>query len=93
MQKVDRLPQLARLQRNRVGAPYALREKGAGAPQTAPAAWPSKIGTLAREVQVEHGVSYKSYWVDEQAGKIFCLVDAPNAEAAHTGSASIRRGS
>ncbi|MFN2593657.1 MAG: DUF4242 domain-containing protein [Actinomycetota bacterium] len=31
-----------------------------------------------------HGVNYKSYWVDEKAGKIFCLVDAPNAEAAHT---------
>jgi hypothetical protein len=34
--------------------------------------------------QVKHGVDYKSYWVDEQAGKIFCLVEAPNEEAAHT---------
>jgi hypothetical protein len=34
--------------------------------------------------QSKHGVNYKSYWVDEQAGKIFCLVEAPNAEAAHT---------
>jgi Protein of unknown function (DUF4242) len=34
--------------------------------------------------QAKHGVNYKSYWVDEQAGKIFCLVEAPDAEAAHT---------
>ena len=36
------------------------------------------------EVQRAHGVNYKSYWVDEEAGKVFCLVEAPNAEAAHT---------
>ncbi|RYP87047.1 DUF4242 domain-containing protein [Nocardioides guangzhouensis] len=30
-----------------------------------------------------HGVSYLRYWVDEAAGKIFCLVEAPDAEAAH----------
>ena len=36
------------------------------------------------EAQAPHGVNYKSYWVDESAGKIFCLVEAPNAEAAHT---------
>jgi len=35
-------------------------------------------------VQGEHGVDYKSYWVDEANGKIFCLVDAPDAEAANT---------
>jgi hypothetical protein len=34
--------------------------------------------------QAKHDVDYKSYWVDEKAGKIFCLVEAPNAEAAHT---------
>jgi hypothetical protein len=34
--------------------------------------------------QGAHGVNYLRYWVDEQAGKIFCLVDAPNAEAANT---------
>ena len=33
--------------------------------------------------QAKHGVNYKSYWVDEQSGKIFCLVEAPDAEAAH----------
>lgn len=36
------------------------------------------------ETQAKHGVDYKSYWVDEKAGKIFCLVEAPSAEAAHT---------
>jgi hypothetical protein len=34
------------------------------------------------ETQGDYGVSYKRYWVDEQAGKIFCLVDAPDAETA-----------
>ena len=36
------------------------------------------------QVQAGHGVDYKSYWVDEKAEKIFCLVEAPNGEAAHT---------
>ena len=31
-----------------------------------------------------HGVDYLRYWVDEEAGKVFCLVKAPDAEAAHT---------
>jgi Protein of unknown function (DUF4242) len=35
------------------------------------------------EEQAKHRVTYKRYWVDEAAGKIFCLVEAPNAEAAH----------
>ena len=34
--------------------------------------------------QGEHGVNYVRYWVDEAAGKIFCLVEAPEAEAAST---------
>ncbi|MBB2940797.1 hypothetical protein FB565_000501 [Actinoplanes lutulentus] len=34
--------------------------------------------------QGEYGVNYLKYWVDEDAGKIFCLVDAPDAEAANT---------
>jgi hypothetical protein len=34
--------------------------------------------------QAAHDVDYKQYWVDEAKGKIFCLVEAPNAEAAHT---------
>jgi hypothetical protein len=35
------------------------------------------------EVQGQHGVNYRRYWVDEKAGKVFCLVEAPDAEAAH----------
>ena len=35
-------------------------------------------------IQETHGVNYLRYWVDEQAGRIFCLVDAPSAEAANT---------
>jgi len=34
--------------------------------------------------QGPHGVHYLRYWVDEAAGKIFCLVEAPDAEAANT---------
>ena len=36
------------------------------------------------KTQGEHGVHYLRYWVDQEAGKIFCLVDAPDAEAANT---------
>lgn len=34
------------------------------------------------KVQGKHGVDYKSYWIDEKAGMVFCLVDAPSPEAA-----------
>lgn len=34
------------------------------------------------ETQGQYGVDYKQYWVDEASGKIFCLVDAPDAETA-----------
>ncbi|AIY18985.1 Adenylate cyclase [Pimelobacter simplex] len=33
-------------------------------------------------VQGQYGVHYRSYWVDETDGKIFCLVEAPDAETA-----------
>jgi hypothetical protein len=36
------------------------------------------------EVQQRHGVRYLRYWVDEEAGKLFCLAEAPSAEAAVT---------
>lgn len=36
------------------------------------------------KIQADHGVEYKKYWVDEEKGKIFCLVDAPDPEAANT---------
>ncbi|HET7078230.1 MAG TPA: DUF4242 domain-containing protein [Chloroflexia bacterium] len=35
------------------------------------------------QTQAKHGVEYLRYWVDEQEGKVFCLVSAPSAEAAH----------
>jgi len=35
------------------------------------------------ETQAKYGVSYLRYWVDEAAGKIFCLVEADNAEDAN----------
>jgi len=34
------------------------------------------------EVQHKHGVKYLRYWFDEGTGKVFCLVEAPNKEAA-----------
>lgn len=34
------------------------------------------------EVQGAHGVDYLRYWFDEGTGRVFCLVEAPNAEAA-----------
>ena len=36
------------------------------------------------DVQQHHGVRHLRYWVDEQAGKLFCLAEAPSAEAAAT---------
>jgi hypothetical protein len=34
------------------------------------------------EVQAKYGVRYIKYWLDEKNGTIFCLVDAPNKDAA-----------
>ena len=48
------------------------------------------IGDVAKahaadlQEQDKYGVKYLRYWVDEEAGKIFCLVEAPDAETAHT---------
>ena len=33
--------------------------------------------------QGEYGVNYLHYWIDEAKGKVFCLVDAPDAQAAN----------
>ena len=33
-------------------------------------------------VQGKYGVDYRKYWLNEKCGKVFCLVEAPNAEAA-----------
>jgi Protein of unknown function (DUF4242) len=42
--------------------------------------------THMKDVQMQdrYGVRYLRYWVDEHQGKVFCLVDAPDAEAAFT---------
>jgi hypothetical protein len=34
-------------------------------------------------VQGRYGVRYLNYWVDEEGRKVFCLIEAPNADAAH----------
>ena len=41
-------------------------------------------GAHAADVRVQgaYGVDYKHYWVDEEAGMVFCLVDAPDRETA-----------
>lgn len=36
------------------------------------------------QVQNKYGVKYLQYWFDEGSGKVFCLVEAPNREAAAT---------
>ncbi len=36
------------------------------------------------QTQGKYDVQYLRYWVDEGQGKIFCLVDAPSADAAST---------
>ena len=33
--------------------------------------------------QEKYGVKYLRYWFDENTGKVFCLVEAPNKEAAN----------
>ena len=34
--------------------------------------------------QERFGVEYRRFWVDEENGKVFCLVEAPDAETAAT---------
>jgi hypothetical protein len=36
------------------------------------------------KVQDAHDVRYLRYWVSEDEGKVFCLVEAPDPEAANT---------
>jgi hypothetical protein len=42
-------------------------------------------GAHAADLQVQErfGVRYLNYRVDEKGGKVFCLVEAPSADAAH----------
>jgi hypothetical protein len=39
----------------------------------------------ARDVEVgpKHGVKFINYWYGDKTGKVFCLVEAPSAEAAN----------
>jgi hypothetical protein len=34
------------------------------------------------QAQAAHDVRYLRYWADERAGRVFCLVEAPSADAA-----------
>lgn len=34
------------------------------------------------QTQGQYGVEYLQYWFDEGSGKVFCLVNAPDAESA-----------
>jgi hypothetical protein len=34
------------------------------------------------ETQAQYGVKYLNYWYNDQTGQVFCLVQAPNKEAA-----------
>jgi hypothetical protein len=36
------------------------------------------------ETQGKYGVKYIRYWVNDEEGKVFCLVEAPDAETAIT---------
>jgi hypothetical protein len=36
------------------------------------------------DTQGAHDVNYLRYWVDEREGRIFCLVEAPDAQTADT---------
>lgn len=36
------------------------------------------------KVQDNYEVKYLRYWVDEAQGRVFCLVEAPSTDAAHT---------
>ena len=35
------------------------------------------------QVQERYGVRYLNYWVDERGGRVFCLIQAPSADAAY----------
>lgn len=51
-------------------------------PEGATAADVAKAHAADLEVQERYGVNYMRYWVDDDAGKVFCLVEAPDAETA-----------
>jgi uncharacterized protein DUF4242 len=51
-------------------------------PEGATAADVADAHSADLRVQDDHEVRYLKYWVDDAAGKVFCLVDAPDAESA-----------
>lgn len=54
-----------------------------GIPEGADAAAVAAAHKADLEVQDRYGVRYLNYWLDVDAGKIFCLVDAPDTASAH----------
>ena len=44
----------------------------------------AKAHTADLQAQGAYDVDYLRYWVDQEHGKIFCLVDAPDADTAAT---------
>jgi len=44
----------------------------------------SKAHMADLQTQGRYDVQYLRYWVNEAEGKVFCLVEAPDAEAANT---------
>jgi hypothetical protein len=51
-------------------------------PEGATAADVAEAHAADLATQDKYGVTYHRYWVDEDAGKVFCLVEAPDPEAA-----------
>jgi hypothetical protein len=51
-------------------------------PEGATAADVADAHSADLRVQADHEVHYLKYWVDDAAGKVFCLVDAPDPESA-----------
>src|SRR5664280_1890086 len=61
-------------------AQYRASDTGSLSTRAAPTA-PRRTRPIL-SVQVSHGVHYRNNRVDERAGKILCLVEAPTAESA-----------
>lgn len=55
-----------------------------GLPEGATAADVAEAHAKDVAIQDRYGVKYINYWVDDRAGKVFCLIDAPDADTAHT---------
>ena len=54
-----------------------------GLPEGADAAAVAAAHMADLQVQDKYGARYLNYWLDVEAGKIFCLVVAPDPESAH----------